>query len=100
MSSVPENAGESVCLRARSELPFGGWILLNWDDRVSVDTAPPSLRLAALASNRGLTAPGVATDGLLDLLSFPMFQFARPRDWAQIDTAMSKLLESLTVFTS
>jgi hypothetical protein len=79
-----------------AEVPFGGWLLLGWAEEVSVQSPLASVRLAALATHRGLTAMGVPTEGLLDLLDFPMLLFARPRDWAQVEGAMGKLLRALS----
>jgi hypothetical protein len=56
--------------------------------------------LAALASNRALTKEGTITNGLLDLLEYPMVIFARPRDWEQMDGATTQLLEALSGLTS
>jgi hypothetical protein len=63
---------------------------------VSVQSPSASVRLAALATHRGLTAVGAPTDGLLELLDFPMLLFARPRDWARVEGAMTQLLQALS----
>lgn len=78
-----------------AEVPFGGWVLLAWADEVSVQVPPPSLRLAGLASHRGLLAKGADTAGLLDGLAYPMVVFARPRDWGQVDEGVAQLMDSL-----
>jgi hypothetical protein len=78
-----------------AEVPFGGWVLLAWAEEVSVQVPPPSLRLAGLASHRGLLAREAATPGLLDGLAYPMVVFARPKDWGQVDEAMAQLVDSL-----
>jgi hypothetical protein len=78
-----------------AEVPFAGWVLIGWSDRISVDAPTPSTRLAALAQNRALTLPGVAAPGLLAALQFPMVAFARPRHWHQADAATSTLLRAL-----
>jgi hypothetical protein len=85
---------------APSETPFGGWVLLGWADDVTLPAPSLSNRLAALASNRALTKEGTITNGLLDLLEYPMVIFARPRDWEQMDGATTQLLEALSGLTS
>jgi len=77
------------------EVPFGGWVLLDWSDRVEVDQPDAASRLAALVANVGLTAPGVPTLGLLDLLDFPMLRFGRPHDWTRADAALDRLLDGI-----
>jgi hypothetical protein len=84
----------------RSEVPFGGWVLIGWSDEVSFDAPPPSHRLSALAAHRGLIAHGAPADGLLDLLEYPMVLFARPQDWDHLDGATAQLLERLRAFTT
>lgn len=78
-----------------SQLPFGGWVLLNWDDRITVDRPTTSPRLEALIGHTGITAPGVPTFGLLDLVNVPMFRLSRPRDWARAGEALDRLLEAI-----
>jgi len=75
------------------DVPFGGWVLLDWTDDLEIHRAPASVAIGALLANAGLTAPGVPTQGLLDLLAFPMIRFGRPRDWAQVDASMAGLLQ-------
>ena len=78
-----------------SQLPFGGWVLLDWTDRILVDRPRTSVRLDALLRHVGLTAPGVPTEGLLDLLAVPMLRFGRPRDWTRAGEALDRLLEAI-----
>ena len=80
---------------APGEVPFGGWILLDWGDQVELGRPDPAARLTALVANAGLTAPGVATPGILDLLDYPMIRFGRPRDWSQADSALEQLLRAV-----
>jgi hypothetical protein len=77
------------------DVPFGGWVLLDWTDDLEVHRAPPSTAIQALLANSGLTVPGVPTQGLLDLLAFPMVRFGRPRDWARADDSMAELLAAI-----
>jgi hypothetical protein len=77
------------------EVPFGGWVLLDWSDRIELGRPDAASRLAALVANVGLSAPGVPTFGLLDLLDYPMLRFGRPHDWAQADAALERLLDTI-----
>ena len=74
------------------DVPFEGWVLLDWTDDLEIHRAPASAAMGALLANAGLTAPGVPTQGLLDLLAFPMIRFGRPRDWARADDSLAGLL--------
>jgi hypothetical protein len=78
------------------EVPFGGWILLDWNDHIELARPDATARLKALVGNAGLTAPGIPTAGILDVLHYPMITFGRPRDWAQADTALEHLLEAVS----
>ena len=77
---------------APSQLPFGGWILPDWSDRIAVGRTDTTTKFRALVDNAGLTAPGVPTPGLLDLVTYPMLHFSRPRDWTRADEALEHLL--------
>ncbi len=76
-------------------VPFGGWVLLDWTDRLEVNRPSASVQLTALLAHCGLTVPGVPTAGLLDLLGYPMIRFGRPRDWAQVDDTLAQLLQAI-----
>jgi hypothetical protein len=80
-----------------SELPFGGWVLLDWADRIAVDQPATSVRLEALLAHTGITAPGVPTMGLLDLVAVPMLRLSRPRDWSWAAEALDRLLEAISL---
>ncbi len=77
------------------DVPFGGWVLLDWTDDLEIHRARPTDAIQALLANSGLSAPGVPTQGLLDLLAYPMLRFGRPHDWAQADDAMAELLGAI-----
>jgi hypothetical protein len=78
-----------------SQLPFGGWVLLDWADQIAIDHPTTTARLEALLAHAGVTAAGVPTTGLLDLVTFPMFRFARPKNWVIADKALDQLLDAL-----
>ena len=82
------------------DTPFGGWVLLDWTDELEVHRPDAAAKLTALLTHCGLTAPGVPTQGLLDLLGFPMIRFGRPRDWAQVDETLVQLLHAISALDS
>ena len=80
---------------APPQVPFGGWILLAWTEEVEIGSVDASTKLRALVTNCGLTAPGVPTPGLLDLLAYPMVRLGRPQSWDRADEALEQLLEAI-----
>jgi hypothetical protein len=80
---------------APSEVPFGGWVLLDWGDEVSMTLPTPTDRLAALAVHRAAIAAEADSAQLLELLRFPMYRFTRPFEWGAMDNAIEQLLEAL-----
>ena len=79
-----------------SHLPLGGWVQLDWTDDLEVARPDAASRLRALLTNCGLTAPGVPTPGLLDLVTYPMVRLSRPRRWDRADEALDRLLETVS----
>ncbi|HVC25294.1 MAG TPA: hypothetical protein VND23_06025 [Acidimicrobiales bacterium] len=78
------------------ELPFRGWVSLEWTDEITLTTVPASRRLAVLAECRGLRVPQVGGVPWLDALAKPMIAFGRPHDWAEADRAALGLLDRLS----
>jgi len=76
-------------------LSFAGWVTLGWADTVAVRPLSATERLATLAANRGLTAPGIPVHGLLDLVARPSVGFDRPRDWSGFADALALLVDAL-----
>jgi hypothetical protein len=79
-----------------AELPFRGWIVLEWSDAdVRVAEVPAPDRLTRLVDARGIIIEETSTAAWLPIIAKPMLTFARPRDWDHIDAAMSALLDAL-----
>lgn len=76
-----------------AELPFRGWIFLEWGDRIGIrrSSGAESLRrlLDALTVRTDASDPG----SLLELATLPAWAVERPRDWALLDDAMHALLD-------
>jgi hypothetical protein len=78
-----------------AEVPFGGWVVLQWADSVEILPASAEFRLRTLIGGRGLLQ--LPTDPLswLDLTTRPMLVFRRPQDWTKLDAALNQLLDGL-----
>jgi hypothetical protein len=77
------------------ELPLAGWVALGWSDEVAIQPVGAAERLAMLAMNRAVTARGELPRGLLDAVALPVVLFSRPRDWAELDGGLHRLLAFL-----
>jgi hypothetical protein len=76
------------------QLPFGGWIVLRWSERLQVSSVAASQRLQVLAAGRALLRARPTPDWL-DLIALPMVSLGRPRNWSHQDNAMDCLLSDL-----
>lgn len=76
-------------------LPLAGWVVLGWADDVVIEPVDGGARLAALATNRAIVAPGAQPRGLLDAATLPMLLFGRPRDWDVMSHNVDRLLSVL-----
>lgn len=74
-----------------------GWVFLSWGDSVELAPVPPGDRLHQLLGHRmikGLPPPKPAL--MLALAALPAFRLSRPRNWSQLETAGSLLIDTLT----
>lgn len=78
-----------------SDFPLAGWVLLGWSDHVAIEPIEGSRRLAPLASNRALVAPGTAPRALLDMATLPVVLFGRPKGWGSLAMGLELLLRAL-----
>jgi hypothetical protein len=103
------NAGESIGTvgdRERWRLRLGpvastsrlrGWVMLAWGDSLELSLVSPGDRLHELLAHRmikGLPPPKPGL--LLELSALPAFRLSRPRSWAQLEIATSRLVDALS----
>jgi hypothetical protein len=77
------------------DLPLAGWVVLGWSDEVVIEPIGATHRLAALATNRAVTARGEVPQGLLDAVALPVVLFSRPRAWERFEHGLEQLLGAL-----
>ena len=77
-------------------LPFGGWVVLDWSDELSVTDVPPPSRLRLLLAARAVLLPEHDAPAWLRLLQWPVLAFRRPKRWDQVDGAMARLFDELS----
>jgi hypothetical protein len=78
-----------------SVLPFGGWVVLDWSDRATVDPMPASELLQTILRQRVLRVAPAAPTAWLDLAGWRGWRFSRPRDWSALPAAVDVLFETL-----
>jgi hypothetical protein len=76
-------------------LPLRGWIRLGWAEATELSPVPPGERLLSLAPQLSIGAPPLRPESLIELAALPMFEFARPRDWASLAGSSRFLLDRL-----
>ncbi len=78
---------------AAAELPFRGWVLLEWDEKTSVTPLRGSDRLRALTPHRALRIAPRRPEALIELSALPLVALARPRDWGSARDGLELLLD-------
>ena len=74
-----------------------GWVFLAWAETLEVSPVAPGERLQRLLGHRmikGLPPPEPRL--MLELSALPAFQLSRPRSWGQLETAGSRLVDTLS----
>lgn len=102
------NAGESIGVvgdRERWRLKLGqvpstsrlrGWVFLSWGDSLELTPASAGGRLQQLLAHRMIKGLPPPEPGLmLELSSLPALHLRRPPSWSQLETAGSRLVETL-----
>jgi len=79
-----------------AEVPFRGWVLLDWADDIAVTSLPLEERVSWLSANRGLKLPAGDSVSGMRVVAAPAYRFTRPADWGRIDEAMELLLKQLS----
>jgi hypothetical protein len=81
------------------ELPFGGWVCLEWSESaVTVEQIPAARRLERLVAARGIERAEPSTAEWLPIIAKPMVSLWRPKRWDALNRAMTALLDELTAY--
>ena len=80
-----------------AEVPFAGWVTLEWGPEVAISSVPLPSRLAVLAGAQGLkTLAQEGTAAWLPLIGAPMLTLTRPRSFERQGEAIGALVDALT----
>jgi hypothetical protein len=77
------------------ELPFRGWVTLEWADRVAVEPIRGAARLPALMPHRGVRIEPVRPAALVDYAALPHLRLRRPRAWGSLRDGVHRLLDAI-----
>ena len=77
----------------RAELPFRGWIFLEWAERPQARRLRASECLGRLTGTLTVRLDAPDPRGMLDLAALPAWAVGRPRDWDRLDDHVDRLLE-------
>lgn len=75
---------------------FGGWIFLEWGERVASVPVGVAQRLVRLHAHRGAQLPPRNPDALLELASLPAWELTRPKGWSSLSDSVDCLLDTVT----
>jgi hypothetical protein len=78
-----------------AELPFRGWVSLEWGDDVAVEPVRGAARLAALTPHRGVFLEPTRPELLVEYAAKPHWRLRRPRGWGSLDESLQRLLDAL-----
>ena len=78
-----------------AELPFRGWIELQWGPEVRVAPKRGADRLKALFPHRGLRVVPSRPEQLIALAGMPVLELFRPPEWNSHQEAIDALLQSV-----
>jgi hypothetical protein len=79
---------------APAEVPLAGWLTLRWTESVKVARLSAEEFLPLLLAQKGVSLPSDPRL-ILDLLTLPALQFARPRGWSAFASSMEHLVVTL-----
>jgi hypothetical protein len=77
------------------ELPLGGWVGLEWGEKIEVARMPGPVLLQYLLGFHMLDLDPVGRAHLVDLLGFPGLVLRRPRELSAIGATVERLVEHL-----
>jgi hypothetical protein len=77
------------------ELPFRGWVSLEWADEVAVEPLRGAARLPALIPHRGVRIEPPRPAALVEYAALPHLVLRRPRGWASLGESAERLLDAI-----
>jgi hypothetical protein len=78
-----------------AEMPFRGWVSLEWGDEVEIRRLRPSAWLGQVSRHRALNVAPRDPVAYLTLAALPSFQLTRPHSLRSLDKAIDQLLEAI-----
>jgi hypothetical protein len=78
-----------------AELPFRGWVQLEWGDDVGVERVRGAARLPALIPHRGVRLEPPRPEALVDYAALPHLRLRRPRGWDSLRESAERLLDAI-----
>jgi hypothetical protein len=78
-----------------AELPFRGWVQLEWGDGVAVEPVRGAARLSALIPHRGVRLEPPRPEALVDYAALPQLTLRRPHGWASLREGADRLLDAI-----
>jgi hypothetical protein len=73
------------------ETPLGGWLFLEWGDRVETESVEPRTRLRRLAVARALRGDVRQPSRLIELAAHSMWLVRRPQSWDCMSDVMNQI---------
>jgi hypothetical protein len=77
------------------ELPFRGWVSLEWADEVAVEPVRGAARLPALIPHRGVRIEPPRPAALVEYAALPHLVLRRPRGWGSLGEGAERLLDAI-----
>ena len=77
------------------ELPFRGWVSLEWADEVAVEPLRGATRLPALIPHRGVRIEPPRPAALVEYAALPHLILRRPRGWSSLGEGAERLLDAI-----
>jgi hypothetical protein len=78
-----------------AELPFRGWVQLEWGDAVEVGRVRGAARLPALIPHRGVRLEPPRPESLVEYAALPQLSLRRPRGWDSLREGAERLLDAI-----
>jgi hypothetical protein len=78
-----------------AELPFRGWVQLEWGDEVAVTPVRGAARLPALIPHRGVRLEPPRPEALVDYAALPHLVLRRPPGWDSLGESADRLLDAI-----